>query len=78
MTTSIALMSQISAAARCEELVGKHRSMFFDCTALLSDLDPNRIPPELLDKIANRMIEQALGSQAAVAEVDRRLRRASR
>jgi hypothetical protein len=39
----------------------------------LMDLDPNKIPPELLDKIANRMIEQALGSQAAVQEVNRRL-----
>jgi hypothetical protein len=39
----------------------------------LMDLDPNKIPPELLDKIANRMIEQALGSAAAVDEVNRRL-----
>jgi hypothetical protein len=66
-------LGQISAAARCEELIGKHRGMFVDCTALLSDLDPAKIPPELLDKIANRMIEQALGSGAA-AEVDRRLK----
>jgi hypothetical protein len=66
-------LGQISAAARCEELIGKHRGMFVDCTALFSDLDPAKIPPELLDKIANRMIEQALGSQAAVEEVNRRL-----
>jgi hypothetical protein len=39
----------------------------------LLDLDPAKIPPELLDKIANRMIEQALGSAAAVEEVNRRL-----
>ena len=39
----------------------------------LLDLDPAKIPAELLDKIANRMIEQALGSAAAVDEVDRRL-----
>ena len=44
----------------------------------LMDLDPNKIPPELLDKIANWMIEQALGSAAAVEEVNRRLPRASR
>jgi hypothetical protein len=47
--------------------------MFIDCTALFSDLDPDKMSPELLDKIANRMIEQALGSQAAVEEVNRRL-----
>src|SRR5450432_1286451 len=40
----------------------------------IQDIDPDKIPPELLDKIANRMIEQALGSAAAVAEVDRRLK----
>jgi hypothetical protein len=39
----------------------------------LLDIDPDKVPPELLDKIANRMIEQALGSQAAVEEVNRRL-----
>src|ERR1035438_363455 len=66
-------LGQISAAARCEELIGKHRGMFVDCTALFSDLDPDKMSPELLDKIANRMIEQALGSGAA-AEVDRRLK----
>jgi hypothetical protein len=37
----------------------------------IQDLDPDKIPPELLDKIADRMIEQALGSPAAVAEVER-------
>jgi hypothetical protein len=36
-------------------------------------MDPDKIPPELLDKIANRMIEQVLDSTAAIAEVDRRL-----
>ena len=66
-------LGQISAAARCEELIGKHRGMFVDCTALFSDLDPYKMSPELLDKIANRMIEQALGSAAAVDEVNRRL-----
>jgi hypothetical protein len=38
-------LGQISAAARCEELIGKHRGMFVDCTALLSDLDPDKLTP---------------------------------
>jgi hypothetical protein len=72
LTTSITLKSQISAAARREELVGKHRGIFVDCTALLSDLDPGKMSPELLDKIANRMIEQALdGDPRAIAEAQR-------
>jgi len=55
------------AAARMPEKY-KHR---VEQTNLM-DLDPAKIPPGLLDKIANRMIEQALGS-AAVDEVNRRL-----
>jgi hypothetical protein len=39
----------------------------------IQDIDPAKMSPELLDKIANRMIEQALGAGAA-AEVDRRLK----
>lgn len=43
------------------------------------DIDPDKLPTELLDKIANRMIEQALAANgvqdtaAVIAEVDRRL-----
>ena len=66
-------LGQISPAACCEELIGKHRGMFVDCTALLSDLDPGKMSPELLDKRANRMIEQALDSNPrAIAEAQRK------
>ena len=69
-------LDQISAAARCEELIGKHRGMFVDCTALLSDLDPDKLSPEMLDKIAEHLIQKALGPNAtseAIAETKRRL-----
>ena len=68
-----------SATARCEELIGKHRGMFVDCTALLSDLDPGKLTPEVLDKLADHLIQKALKEKGlrcdaqAVAEVGRRL-----
>ncbi len=38
----------------------------------IQDIDPDKLPPELLDKIANRMIEQALdGNPRAIAEAQR-------
>jgi hypothetical protein len=67
-------LGQISAAARCEELIGKHRGMFVDCTALLSDLDAGKLTPEMMDKLADHLLKQALGDNPAViAEVNRRL-----
>jgi hypothetical protein len=40
----------------------------------IQDIDPNKVSPELLDKIANRMIEQALdGNPRAIAEAQRLL-----
>ena len=69
-------LGQISAAARREELIGKHRGMFVDCTALLSDLDPDKMTPEMLDRIAEHLIQKALGPNATsevVAETKRRL-----
>jgi hypothetical protein len=71
-------LGQISAAARCEELIGKHRDMFVDCTALLSDLDPDKLTPEVLDKLADHLIakalkEKGLNNPEMVAEVGRRL-----
>ena len=66
-------LGQISTAARCEELIGKHRGMFVDCTALLSDLDPDKLTPEQLDKIAE-LIQKALGNNpVVVAEARRRI-----
>jgi hypothetical protein len=72
LSTKAEELGQISPAACCEELIGKHRGMLVDCTALLSDLDPGKMSPELLDKMANRMIEQALDSNPrAIAEAQR-------
>ena len=69
-------LGQISAAARCEELIGKHRGMFVDCTALLSDLDAGKLSPEILDKLADHLVEKALAGKppAMVEEAKRRLR----
>jgi hypothetical protein len=40
----------------------------------LLDLDPNKMSPELLDKIADDLLKKALGDNPrAIAEVDRRL-----
>ena len=48
--------------------------MFVDCTALLSDLDPDKLTLEMLDKIAEHMLKQALGDNPqVVADVKRRL-----
>lgn len=68
-------LGQISAAARCEELIGKHRGMFVDCTALLSDLDPDKLSPEILDKLAEHLIQKALAGKPPemVEEARRRL-----
>jgi hypothetical protein len=38
--------------------------MFVDCTVLFSGPDPDKMSPELLDKIANRTLEQALRERA--------------
>src|SRR5450759_422350 len=35
-------LGQISAAARCEELIGKHRGMFIDRSTLLWETDPDK------------------------------------
>jgi hypothetical protein len=48
--------------------------MFVDRTALLWDLDPDKLTPEMMDKLADHMLKQALGDNPAViAEVNRRL-----
>jgi hypothetical protein len=48
-------LGQISAAARCEELIGKHCGMFVDRTASQWDLDPRKMTVEQLDVIANHL-----------------------
>jgi hypothetical protein len=48
---------------------------FVDCTTLLSDLDPDKLTPEMLDRISEHLIENALGTHdpAIVGEAKRRL-----
>ena len=55
-------LGQISAAARCEELIGKQRGMFVDRTALQWDLDPRKMSEEQLDVIASYLLKSALGT----------------
>lgn len=52
-------LGQISAAARCEELIGKHRGIFTDRTALELDFDPSKLTVEQLDVLADQFIRQA-------------------
>jgi len=68
-------LGQISAAARCEELIGKQRGMFVDRTALQWDLDPSKMTIEQLDVIANHLLKSALGTDdpQVVAEARKQL-----
>jgi hypothetical protein len=63
-------LDQISAAAGCEELIGKHRGMFADCTGLLSDLAAGKLTPEMTDKLADQMLKKALGENAPIAGIN--------
>jgi hypothetical protein len=63
---------QISAAAHCEELIGKHSGMFVDRTALHWDLDPRKMTPQQFDVIQDAMIKKASGGDPAQeAEISR-------
>ena len=65
-------LGQIAAAARCEELIGKHRGMFIDRTALLWDGDPSKLTSDQLDVICEAMIKKASGGDPAIeAEIHR-------
>jgi hypothetical protein len=65
-------LGQISAAARCEELIGKQRGMFVDHSTLLWETDPDKMTPDQLDVIADHLLSRALGgNQRAVAEAQR-------
>jgi hypothetical protein len=65
-------LGQISAAARCEELIGKQRGMFVDRSALLWETDPDKMTPDQLDVIADHLLSRAFGgNQRAVAEAQR-------
>jgi hypothetical protein len=44
-------------------VIGKHRGMFVDCTALLSGLDADKLSPEILDKLAEHLIQKALAGK---------------
>jgi hypothetical protein len=39
----------------------------------LMDIDPDKLTPEQLDKIANHLLKQALGENAPIAEISWRL-----
>jgi hypothetical protein len=68
-------LGQISAAARCEELIGKHRGMFIDRSTLLWETDPDKMTPDQLDCIAEHLIQKALAGQpeGVVAQARRRI-----
>ncbi len=55
-------LGQISAAARCEELIGKHRGMFIDRTALQWDLEPSRMTTEQLEALLNLAMRKRHGT----------------
>jgi hypothetical protein len=55
-------LGQISAAARCEELIGKHRGMFIDRSALLWETDPDKMTPDQLDVIADHLLNTVVPS----------------
>jgi hypothetical protein len=62
-------MRHYSAAARCEELMGKEIGMFVDRSALLWEIDPDKMTPEQLDCIADHLIAKSLGNNPeAIAE----------
>lgn len=63
-----------SAAARCEELIGKEIGMFVDRSALLWEIDPNKLTLRQLDVIAEHLIQRVVGDDPAViAETKSRL-----
>jgi hypothetical protein len=65
-------LGQISAAVRCEELIGKQRGMFLDRTALQWDLDPSKLTFEQLEVITEALIAKAEKEYPnARAEVER-------
>jgi hypothetical protein len=68
-------LGQISAAARCEELIGKHRGMFIDRSTLLWETDPDKMTPDQLDCIAEHLIQKALAGKPPemVEEARRRI-----
>jgi hypothetical protein len=72
-------LGQISAAARCEELIGKHRGMFVDRTALQWDLDPSKLTVEQLDVLIDHLLKKGLGTDdpavigSARTQIDRQI-----
>ncbi len=63
-----------SAAARCEELIGKEIGMFVDRSASLWEIDPNKLTLRQLDVIAEHLIQRVVGDDPAViAETKSRL-----
>lgn len=61
-------LGQISAAARCEELIGKHRGMFTDRAAFEWDFDPSKLSTEQLEGLAHQWILQATGNDPVLAD----------
>ncbi len=65
---------QYSAAARCEELIGKEIGMFVNRIALQWELDPNNMTPEQLDVLYEYAVRKACsGDPNRMAEFRREL-----
>jgi len=61
-----------SAAARCEELIGKEIGMFVDRTAFLWDIDPSQWSDAQVEIIAEALLKKAAAGDPAKAEALRR------
>jgi len=63
-------LGQISAAAKCEELIGRARGMFVDRSehTFEWDGDPSNLPEHLWEAFMSRLRKEAFGDDTAAAE----------
>jgi hypothetical protein len=59
-------LGQISAAVRCEELIGKHRGMFIDRTALQWERDPSQLTDEQLEALGGHFLRSMVGDDPSI------------